>query len=108
MDLTISMNTVLNFLHSMALSTSNKRWLADHLLATKCLKPSASDASLQVTNANWPISKKMSKRKYMLDTNVCIFFLQGKYGIKEKIQLLAARTAASARLLLFNFRKLCH
>lgn len=25
------MNTVLNFLHSMALSTSNKRWLADHL-----------------------------------------------------------------------------
>lgn len=33
MDLTISMNTVLNFLHSMALSTSNKRWLAEHLYA---------------------------------------------------------------------------
>ncbi|MBP5338898.1 MAG: hypothetical protein J6Z14_06280 [Prevotella sp.] len=31
MNITISMNTVLNFLHSMALSTSNKRWLADHL-----------------------------------------------------------------------------
>ena len=31
MNLTISMKTVLNFLHSMALSTSNKRWLADHL-----------------------------------------------------------------------------
>ena len=31
MDLTISMNTVLNFLHSMSLSTSNKQWLADHL-----------------------------------------------------------------------------
>lgn len=31
MELTISMNTVLNFLHSMALSTSNKLWLADHL-----------------------------------------------------------------------------
>jgi hypothetical protein len=31
MDLTISMNTVLNFLHSMALSTSNKQWLADRL-----------------------------------------------------------------------------
>ena len=31
MDLTISMNTVLNFLHSMALSTSNKQWLVDHL-----------------------------------------------------------------------------
>jgi hypothetical protein len=25
------MDTVLNFLHSMALSTNNKRWLADHL-----------------------------------------------------------------------------
>lgn len=31
MNLTISMNTVLDFLHSMALSTDNKRWLADHL-----------------------------------------------------------------------------
>ena len=31
MDLTISMNTVLNFLHSMSLSTSNKQWLADQL-----------------------------------------------------------------------------
>lgn len=31
MNLTISMDTVLNFLHSMDLSTSNKRWLADHL-----------------------------------------------------------------------------
>ena len=31
MDLTISMNTVLDFLHSMPLSTSNKQWLADHL-----------------------------------------------------------------------------
>jgi len=31
MNLTISMNTVLNFLHSMALSTRNKQWLADHL-----------------------------------------------------------------------------
>ena len=31
MNLTISRDTVLNFLHSMALSTSNKRWLADHL-----------------------------------------------------------------------------
>lgn len=31
MNLTISMNTVLDFLHSMALSTGNKRWLADHL-----------------------------------------------------------------------------
>lgn len=28
----------------------------------------------------------MSKKKYFLDTNICVFFLQGKYGIKEKIQ----------------------
>ena len=26
----------------------------------------------------------------MLDTNVCIFFLQGKYGIKEKIQRIGS------------------
>lgn len=31
MDLTISMNTVINILHSMPLSTSNKQWLADYL-----------------------------------------------------------------------------
>ena len=31
MEMKISINTVLNFLHSMPLSTSNKRWLADHL-----------------------------------------------------------------------------
>lgn len=28
----------------------------------------------------------MIKKKYLLDTNICIFFLQGKYGVKEKIQ----------------------
>ena len=28
----------------------------------------------------------MNKKKYLLDTNICIFFLQGKYGVKEKIQ----------------------
>lgn len=33
MNLTISMNTVLNFLHSMSLSTSNKRWLAEEVKA---------------------------------------------------------------------------
>ena len=32
MNLTISTNTVLNFLHSMALSTSNKQWLADAII----------------------------------------------------------------------------
>jgi hypothetical protein len=45
MDLTISMNTVLNFLHSMALSTSNKQWLADHLYEeVKAEKKAASAA----------------------------------------------------------------
>ena len=38
------------------------------------------------TNENLHILRKMSKKKYLLDTNICIFFLQGKYGIKEKIQ----------------------
>lgn len=33
MNLTISMNTVLNFLHSMSLSTSNKRWFAEEVKA---------------------------------------------------------------------------
>lgn len=33
----------------------------------------------------------MSKRKYLLDTNICIFFLQGKYGIKEKIQQIGRK-----------------
>ena len=37
-------------------------------------------------NGNLPILRKMNKRKYLLDTNICIFYLQGKYGIKEKIQ----------------------
>ena len=31
MDVKISINEVLNFLHSMNLSTNNKQWLADHL-----------------------------------------------------------------------------
>ena len=31
MNLTISMNTVLNFLHALELSTSQKQWLADKL-----------------------------------------------------------------------------
>jgi len=31
MNLTISMNTVLNFLHALELSTSQKQWLADRL-----------------------------------------------------------------------------
>ena len=46
MDLTISMNTVLNFLHSMALSTSNKQRLADQLYEeVKAEKMAASTAN---------------------------------------------------------------
>ncbi|MBP3227920.1 MAG: hypothetical protein J6M53_03930 [Bacteroidaceae bacterium] len=32
MNVTLSMDSVLNFLHSMSLTASNKRWLAEHLL----------------------------------------------------------------------------
>ena len=49
MNLTISMDTVLNFLHSMALSTSNKQWLADHLYEEVKAERSAS-----VTYKGWP------------------------------------------------------
>lgn len=50
MDLTISMNTVLNFLHSMALSTSNKQWLADHLYE----EVKAERKAAASTNNGWP------------------------------------------------------
>jgi hypothetical protein len=50
MDLTISMNTVLNFLHSMALSTSNKQWLADHLYE----EVKAEKKAAATTNNDWP------------------------------------------------------
>lgn len=50
MNLTISMNTVLNFLHSMSLSTSNKLWLAEHLYEeVKAEKKSAAKAA-----SGWP------------------------------------------------------
>jgi len=49
MNLTISMDTVLNFLHSMALSTSNKQWLADHLYEEVKAERSAS-----VADKGWP------------------------------------------------------
>ena len=50
MDLTISMNTVLNFLHSMALSTSNKQWLADHLYE----EVKAEQKAAATTANGWP------------------------------------------------------
>ena len=58
MDLTISMNTVLNFLHSMALSTSNKQWLADHLYEEiKAEKKAAATA-----NNGWPKIRREDMR----------------------------------------------
>ncbi|MBQ9486439.1 MAG: hypothetical protein IJU91_01365 [Selenomonadaceae bacterium] len=48
--MTISMNTVLNFLHSMSLSTSNKLWLAEHLYEeVKAEKKAAAK-----TASGWP------------------------------------------------------
>ncbi len=58
MDLTISMNTVLNFLHSMALSTSNKQWLADHLYEeVKAERKAAATA-----NNGWPKIRRENMR----------------------------------------------
>lgn len=56
MNLTISMDTVLNFLHSMALSTSNKQWLADHLYEeVKAEQKAAADTGNAVAADNgWP------------------------------------------------------
>jgi hypothetical protein len=31
MDITVSLDTILNFLHSFSLSADNKKWIADHL-----------------------------------------------------------------------------
>lgn len=49
MNLTISMNTVLNLLHSMPLTTSNKQWLADHLYE----EVRAEEAAIQAAKS-WP------------------------------------------------------
>ena len=53
MNLTISMNTVLNFLHSMPLTTSNKQWLADHLYEEVKAERAAS-----VTDNEWPTIRR--------------------------------------------------
>ena len=67
------MNTVLNFLHSMALSTSNKQWLADHLyeevkaerlrvgaLAGMQARPEVKAAA--TTNNGWPKIRREDMR----------------------------------------------
>ena len=58
MDLTISMNTVLNFLHSMALSTNNKQWLADHLYE----EIKAERKAAATTNNGWPKIRREDMR----------------------------------------------
>lgn len=58
MDLTISMNTVLNFLHSMALSTSNKQWLADHLYE----EVKAERKAAATTDNGWPKIRREDMR----------------------------------------------
>ena len=50
MNLTISMDAVLNFLHSLALSTSNKQWLADHLYE----EVKAEQKAASMTDVGWP------------------------------------------------------
>ncbi len=69
MDLTISMNTVLNFLHSMALSTSNKQWLADHLyeeVKAERLRAGEQSSGMQkaaaTTNNGWPKIRREDMR----------------------------------------------
>ena len=69
MNLTISMNTVLNILHSMALSTSNKQWLADHLYEeVKAERLRADEQSSEeematvTTNNGWPRIRREDMR----------------------------------------------
>ncbi len=69
MNLTISMNTVLNILHSMALSTSNKQWLADHLYEeVKAERLRADEQSPEeematvTTNNGWPRIRREDMR----------------------------------------------
>lgn len=50
MEATVSMDAVLDFIHSMALSTSNKQWLADHLNA----EIKAEQKAEKQTNDGWP------------------------------------------------------
>lgn len=41
---------------------------------------------------------KMNKKLYLLDTNICIYFLQGKYGIKEKIQSIGRKNCCVSEI----------
>jgi hypothetical protein len=49
------MNTVLNFLHAMSLSTSNKQWLADHLYEeVKAEEKAKEKEPVAMTATGWP------------------------------------------------------
>lgn len=54
MELKISMDTVLNFLHSLGLATSNKQWLADHLYEEVRAEREAKKESMEVNEDGWP------------------------------------------------------
>lgn len=58
MDLTISMNTVLNFIHSMSLSTSNKQWLADHLYE----EVKSEKKAVATSKSGWPAIRREDMR----------------------------------------------
>lgn len=63
MNLTISMNNVLNFLHSMPLTATNKKWLADHLYDE--IKAERNENA--VADSGWP---KVSREDMRLSPEV--------------------------------------
>ena len=54
MELKISMDTVLNFLHSLGLATSNKQWLADHLYEEVRAEREAKKGTADKNDDGWP------------------------------------------------------
>jgi len=56
MDTAIVMNNLLNLIQSMALTPSNKRWLADHLYEQANEERQAK--TMQQTAADWPKVKR--------------------------------------------------
>ena len=50
MNVTVPMDAVLNFIHSMTLSTSNKRWLAAHLYD----EVRAEETAVGHSETDWP------------------------------------------------------
>ena len=66
MNSTIVMNNLLNLIQSMALTASNKRWLADHLY-----EEAKTEESQKVKVSTTSVSKK---RKLQIDPRVAIMF----------------------------------